>query len=134
MGGEVAVCLPPRVAAGGIGEAVEVRLRRLERPVHVLEGEVQEEGRGREGGGLRRQRHNAHTRVKARSPRSLETMRAMRAVQAAHRVVYDLHGAACEEVGGVGAVGGEASLGAVCQVIRAIGPVGNLVMVTGGGL
>ena len=38
--------LPRRVAARRVREAVEVLLRRLQRPVDVLEGEVHEEGRG----------------------------------------------------------------------------------------
>ena len=39
-------CLPPRVAAGGVGEAVEVRLGRLEGPVHALQDEGEGEGLG----------------------------------------------------------------------------------------
>ena len=67
-------------------------------------------------------------RSAARCPRSLEG--AARAVRAAHCVVYDLHGAAREEVGGVGAVGGEAGLGAICQVVCATRRVGHVVLRT----
>ena len=88
-------CLPPRVAAGGVGEAVEVRLRCLEWPVHALEGEVEEERRRRKGGRC---------------------------------VAYDLHRTAREEVGRVGAVGGEAGPGALCQVVPAVGRVGCVIL------
>ena len=134
-------CLPPRVAAGGVGEAVEVRLGSLEGPVHVLQGKGQGEGLGLSLGLLAltltpawkaRYRKRVWVELRATSPSPSPSPNLEGEVEeegcsaGGRRVADDLDGAPREEVGGVGAIRGEARPRTVGQVVRALGRVAHL--------